>query len=241
MRNIWRKFMEGKNILTTSLISAFALIIGGIIGNYIGYKGAEKNANAQITAAWEGAQGQIRSAQEAAEAQITSAWIPARATETAEVRLTKVALSATPNPESTKTSINSPTLPYSDAIIVMTNFYNWINNAGNSDDLIKSWNLETTGENGFQQREWAAGKLSNFQYFWWQWKVQYKLFDCGSNVVIAEIVYYSRNTKITPTPSESTKIFKFQLVVDDDRQLKIDSSTSIEGPGVECILSISNP
>jgi len=168
-----------------------------------------------------------------------AAYGPIYATETAESRLTQFALSATPNPESTSTPILSPTPQYSDAIVVIENFYGWINESGNMADLIRSWNLETSGENGFQCKEAAGCSFSQFQDDWWKWKVLYKLYDCGSNIVDAKLQTYSRDPILATTPGSPFYI-RYQLA-DVAGQLKINGGVPIEGPGADCPLIISSP
>jgi hypothetical protein len=242
--------MNKNQVIITSIIGALGLLLGTILGNYLSYKGAEKNANAQITAAWEDAQAQIESAQEAAQAQIksaqevakaqiTSVWAPIRATETAEFRLTQIILSSTPYLTSTSIPVSTPTPKYSDAIVVINNFYSWINDAGNKADLSRSWNLETTGIYGYQCKEAAGCEFPNFQDFWWKWKTYYKLYDCGSNIVDVELQYYSRNPILATTP-ESIFYIRYQLI-DVNGPLKINGAAIIEGPGADCPLIISTP
>jgi hypothetical protein len=203
--------------LKVAIVGGFCLIVGAVIG------------------VW----GTKTAAQKAADAQVTAAWIPIHATETAEARLTQIALSATPYPTSTETPVFTPTPAYSDAINVMNNFFSWINNAGNKDDLKRSWDLETSGINGLQCREAAGCSFSSFQDWWWKWKVQYKLYDCGSNVVNVEVRYFLRDVLLASTPL-APEYCRYQLV-DDHGQLKLNRGDNIEGPGADCSLTITVP
>ena len=148
-------------------------------------------------------------------------------------------LSNTPTESMTLTPSATPTPKYSDAIIVMNNFYSWINNAGNKDDLRKSWELETSGVNGLQCSESAGCDFIKFRDWWWDWKVQYKLYDCGSNIVDTEQRYYRRDPKLATTPTAPIYI-RYQLVVDSG-ELKINSGHGVEGPGSDCQLKVQGP
>lgn len=147
----------------------------------------------------------------------------------------------TPTPSPTPTLPPTPTQTpaYSDAIIVMNNFFSWINDAGNKEDLRRSWDLETSGAYGLQCREAAGCEFSNFQDWWWQWNVQYKLYDCGFNIVDAELSYYSRDPLLATTPS--TPIFMRHQLIDDHGQLKLNRVDYIEGSGADCHLTITAP
>jgi hypothetical protein len=215
-------------------------VIGVIIGAILGYLGTKASADAQIQAA-----------KENANAQITAVWIqvygPINATQTVEAKSTENALSIVKSPpinfsstDAVTTTQEAPTPePFSEAITVMNQFYTWINNAGNKDDLLKSWNLETSGINGLQCQEAAGCEYINFRDWWWEWKIQYKLYDCGSNIVDTEQRYYKRDPKLATTPTVPVYI-RYQLV-NDSGELKLNRGYGIEGPGSECRLKVSVP
>lgn len=127
----------------------------------------------------------------------------------------------------------------SNAVVVVSNFYSWVNNAQNKDDFRKAWELETSGPNGLQCREASACQYSKFQDSWWLWKVQYKLYDCGSNVVDAELRYYRRDPGIAS--ASITPIYVRYQLVEVAGELKIDKGQEIGHPGADCILAISVP
>jgi len=139
----------------------------------------------------------------------------------------------------TETTSPTSTPSFSEAITVMNNFYSWINDAGNKDDLMRSWNLETSGINGFQCREAAGCDFKKFSDFWFDLKVQYKLYDCGSNLVDVEIRTYNRNPLLASTPTAPT-YFRYQLV-EVNSELKINKGIAIEGHGADCKLQVSVP
>ena len=220
---------------TFNLGSAIIGVIGIIVGAVLGYLGTKASADAQI-----------RAAQESANGQITAVWIqvygPIYTTQTAEARATErvevAAVTETLHPQLVEPESTS-TQSFSNAIIVMNNFYEWINTARNKNDLLRSWNLETSGINGFQCREAAGCNFSNFQNTWWEQKIQYKLYDCGSNLVDAQLRYYKRDPLLASTPTAPIYL-RYQLV-DIDGELKINKAESINGPGAECELTISVP
>ena len=221
-----------------NLWSAIIGVGGVIIGAALGYFGTKASADAQI-----------RVAQENANAQVTAVWIqvygPIYTTQTVEARSTERAMlvTFTPIPTSTDTPIaaleGTPTESLTDAIIVMNNFYSWINNAGNKDDLLKSWNLETSGLNGFQCREAAGCEFARFRDIWWELKVQYKLYDCGSNLVDVEVRTYHRDPLLASTPNPPFFV-RYELV-NVNGELLINRGTGIEGPSADCELAVSVP
>ena len=221
-----------KKLEPPNLWSAIIGVIGLIIGAVFGYFGNKVSADAQI-----------RVAQENANAQITAVWIqvygPIYTTQTAEVKAVGRALSITPADNATVTPEETPTKSFSNAILVMNNFYDWINNARNRDDLLKSWNLETSGPNGLQCNEVSGCDFSKFSDFWLQWNVQYKLYDCGSNIVDTEQSYYDKDPKLATTPT--TPAFVRYQLVEDQGELKLNRGTIIEAPGADCKLEISVP
>jgi hypothetical protein len=158
-----------------------------------------------------------------------------------DIRLSPVQarIIGTASSESNGVSIITPTPALSNAIIVVNNFYSWINNAQNKDDLRKAWDLETSGPNGLQCREASGCQYSKFQDSWWLWKVQYKLYDCSSNLVDVELRYFKRDPSITSTPIAPLYV-RYQLV-QVAGELKIDKGQKIGSPGADCTLAISVP
>lgn len=158
-----------------------------------------------------------------------------------DIRLSPVQamISGTVASESNGVSTIDPTPTLSNAIVAVNNFYRWVNDAQTRDDLKKAWDLETSGPAGLQCREASACQYSNFQDSWWVWKVQYKLYDCGSNQVDAELRYYKRDTSIATAPTDPIYV-RYQLV-EAEGELKIDKGQKIGAPGADCILEISVP
>lgn len=151
-------------------------------------------------------------AQETAE---TAMW-----TATSSIATSTVSPSATPD---------SFTVAYSPAVIAVDRFFRGINEAQTAADLVSSWELESRA---FQQIEPAKGDVTDFQKFWLEWKVQYELYDCGSNTVATAQIYYPRNPNSTATPLR--QFYQEYTLVQEDGQLKIDSSNRIASPGPSC-------
>lgn len=223
-----------QNNLRPIIINGLFLLAGALLG----YLGTRTSADAQI-----------RIAQENANVQLTNVWVqvygPINAAQTVEARSTERATLVTFTPVSTSTDTpiaaldGTPTGSLSPAVDVMNNFYSWINNAGNKDDLLRSWNLETSGTNGFQCREAAGCEFTKFRDTWWDLKVQYNLYDCGSNVVDVEVRTYHRNPLLASTPN--APFFVRYELVNVSGELLINRGTGIEGPGADCDLAISVP
>ena len=142
-------------------------------------------------------------------------------------------------PSESDNVLATTTLEISNAVNVVNNFYSWINIAQNKEDFRKAWDLETSGPNGLQCREASHCLYSNFQDSWWLLKVEYKLYDCGSNLVDAEIRYYRRDPEITTALTDPIYV-RYQLV-EVARELKIDSGHLLGAPGADCQLEISVP
>jgi|WetSurMetagenome_2_1015567.scaffolds.fasta_scaffold1215914_2 hypothetical protein len=72
-----------------------------------------------------------------------------------------------------------------------------------------------------------------FEKYWLAFQVQYKLYDCGSHTVAAELVYYTRGK--APKPNPQTHYLQYDLV-DENGQLKIDRGDSKSGISNRCTL-----
>ena len=182
---------------------------------------------------------------------IEAALKPIEATQTAEALHTLVAMTqqysleiitSTPSylptdtPTVTFTFSPSATPEYSSAIKTMDNFFSLINNAQSKADLIYSWSLETSE---FQCAEAAKCNLSKFQDFWMQFKVNYKLYDCGYNIVDTEQTYYPRDPLSTsgPRPSFSARYVLKEI----GGQLKINNTEITLAPNPLCELRVAVP
>jgi len=170
--------------------------------------------------------------------------LPIVATQTAEAKSTEKAILGM----ITETSLSSisetpsiditPTGSLSNAVIVVSKFYDWINEATTKDDFLRSWKLETEGINGMQCTD-SHCDFSKFADYWWEWKVTYKLYNCGSNIVHAGVQYYPRYSVSAATLTAPYHI-RFRLL-EVDGELKLNDLTVVEGPGAECKLELSVP
>jgi hypothetical protein len=172
--------------------------------------------------------------------------LPIVATQTAEAKSMEKAALVSPSATLASSFTDTPTIvestpteSFSNAIIVVNNYYDWINTATNTDDFLRSWHLETEGTNGMQCKETTGCDYSKFANFWWAWKTKYELYDCGSNIVHADVRYYLRDPLLVATPTAPYHI-RFQLL-EVNGDLKIDETMPIEGPGADCKLVISVP
>ena len=134
---------------------------------------------------------------------------------------------ATPAPTSTPVGAISP------AVRALDEYYREINEARSQNDFNKPWDMLTNQEQcNFRYK----CELSYFQDFWGKSKVRYRLYDCGSDRVLAEEMYYPRegdsNSAVT-----GTKFWKFQLVELEGRWM-IDDTSAKQGPLAECSLVI---
>jgi len=124
----------------------------------------------------------------------------------------------------------------SPAVQTMDQYYQYINNAKNSDDLGKAWTLMTIN---LKCNPNDRCNFVQYQNYWWQLKVQYKLYDCGSNTIDTELIYYSRKAD-GPLSSAQTEYIRYQLI-EEAGQLMLDSGEPIEAIGANCELAVSAP
>lgn len=125
---------------------------------------------------------------------------------------------------------------FSSSVETVDQYYRYINNAGNSDDLGKAWAMM------MPTLKCNPGDRCNFVRFqshWWQLKAQYKLYECGSNTINAEVIYYPRKSA-GPHSSAQTEFIQYQ-VVDENGQMKLDKGELIEEIDAECTLAVTVP
>jgi len=84
--------------------------------------------------------------------------------------------------------------------------YKLINDAWTEDDLTESWNIWTHNAQCYPREQCG---LFRFQDGRWSSKVLYKLYECGSNRVVAEELRYPRKGDV-PTAGEAQD-WKYQL------------------------------
>jgi len=146
-----------------------------------------------------------------------------------------LAATSTNKPVSTVTSTLTPYPTPSPHILMMDQYYKHINNAGNSDELKKAWDLLTAK---LQCHLYEDCKFVHYKEWWWKWKVQYKLYDCGSLIIQTELRYYRRDSGTNATLTAPAYV-KYWLV-DDRGQLKIDSGLVTNKPDAECSQTASS-
>jgi hypothetical protein len=107
-------------------------------------------------------------------------------------------------------------------------YFQYINNAGIDDDLRRAWDLMTTK---LQDNPSDQGRFETYQRFWWGEQVRYKLYDCASDTVAAELIFFSRNT--TPDLSKTPEYMLYELV-EENGQLKLDRASRETGISSYC-------
>jgi hypothetical protein len=126
-------------------------------------------------------------------------------------------------------STPAPTLdPISPPVRTVDQYFKYINNAAIQDDLQRAWDLLTEK---LQCNKSDQCQFSTYSKFWWQVQVQYTLYDCGSNTVAAELIYYGRDK--TPRPNTKPTFLSYE-VLEQNGQLKLNSATTISGISAYC-------
>ena len=123
----------------------------------------------------------------------------------------------------------------SPAVQTVDQYFKYINNAGIDDDLQRAWNLLTTK---LQCNPTNQCVFDSYRDFWWKLQAHYKLYDCGSNTVSAEIIYYNRNA--TPNLGKSPDYMSYELL-EEDGQLKLNSASVETGISAYCEFTPVSP
>jgi hypothetical protein len=121
------------------------------------------------------------------------------------------------------------------AVQTLDQYFGYINDAGIPDDLRAAWDLLTPT---LQCNPSDQCNFVHYRDFWWQFQVQYKLYDCDANVVTAELIYYSRGGQ--PNPSRSPAYVTYELL-NENSQLKLESAKKATGVSAFCELAVSVP
>lgn len=155
-------------------------------------------------------------------------------------------LAATSLPTESGTAVTAPGIKVdmfsaqqsslSPAIQTMDQYYRYINEARNSDDLGKAWDLLTIN---LKCNPSDRCNFIQYQDYWWQFRIQYKLYDCGSNTIDTEVIYYARKSS-GPISLARADLTRYQLI-DEKGQLKLNSGEAIDQVGATCKLAVSVP
>jgi hypothetical protein len=124
----------------------------------------------------------------------------------------------------------------SPAAELVDQYYRYINGAHNSDELGKAWSLATLN---FKCNPSDRCNFVQYQDYWWQFKLQYKLYDCGADTIDSELIYYARKAA-GPIASARPEYLRYKLI-EDNGQLKLNSADAIEQIGADCKLAVSVP
>jgi len=123
----------------------------------------------------------------------------------------------------------------SPAVQTVDQYFKYINNAGIDDDLQRAWSLLTTK---LQCNPSNQCVFDSYRDFWWKLQAHYKLYDCSSNTVAAEIIYYNRNA--TPNLSKTPDYMMYELL-EEDGQLKLNSASVETGISAYCEFTPVSP
>ncbi|RJP47726.1 MAG: hypothetical protein C4583_16375 [Anaerolineaceae bacterium] len=148
--------------------------------------------------------------------------------------LAACAPSATPTP--TPVADESAISP---AVITVDMFYTFINAAQSPEELGLPWNMLTIEE---QCNPRDDCDLTNFTNTWWESMAAYRLYSCGTDIIVVEEMLYARDAA-QPTTMTDSRFWTFELI-DNDGLFLINKRYPVKGPGEECILAIdrvSNP
>ena len=135
---------------------------------------------------------------------------------------------ATPAPTEEVAAATATESPISPAVQTVYQYFSYINNAGIDDDLQRAWDLLTTK---LQCNPANQCVFDSYRDFWWKLQLRYKLYDCGSNSVAAEMIYYNRNT--TPNLNKKPDYMMYELI-DENGQLKLNSASVETGISAYC-------
>jgi hypothetical protein len=141
-----------------------------------------------------------------------------------------VVLSASCTPFSTNVPTVTPTSSGSNAVETIDTFYTLINNAQTENDLVQPWHMMTLEEQCNPRDQCMSYR---FQDRWWPNKVLYKLYDCGSNSVVAQEMQYPRDADVSA--AGNAQYWKYQLVEAEDAML-ISDIRKAQVPGNDCVL-----
>ncbi len=135
-----------------------------------------------------------------------------------------------PTSASTAASSAEVKLP---VVQIVETYYKQINAAQSPNDLGKPWDLLSTKE---QCNPRDGCDLSYFQTRWWEWKVIYKIYECGSNTVIVEESRYPREAD-PATATLKSSFVRFQLIQGEEKIFINKRQTVIE-MDEGCVLAI---
>lgn len=115
-------------------------------------------------------------------------------------------------------------------------YYKQINDAQSPNDLIKLWDMPSSEEQC--NPRYGGCDLSNFQTWWWKWKVIYKIYECGTNTVMAEESRYPREAD-PATATLKVSFIRFQLLQGDEK-IFITKGQAVPQLDAGCVLAIDS-
>ncbi len=129
------------------------------------------------------------------------------------------------------TAFPTPTLVTLPDTITLSFYFYWINHTGSKgnqwDDsiLLSAWE-ETTVD--FRCKEFGGCDYETFRDYWLNWKVQGTLYECGSSVVDAELIYYPKDE--ASGLQTIGPFFRRYILVEESGVQKINEAVDIQGP-----------
>ena len=138
--------------------------------------------------------------------------------------------SCAPTPAPVYLPTLAPTDAASSAVAMIDSFYTVINTAQTKDDLSKLWNMLTLDE---QCNALYQCNMDRFQDKLWQAKGPYRLYDCGSNIIVAEETRYPQSDSSSATP-DAPRFWHYELMQTEDGFLISDVSVA-QAPGEGCV------
>jgi len=138
-------------------------------------------------------------------------------------------------PGATEVPTVTPVGAVSTAVETVDAYLTLINDAQTDYDFNEPWSMLTPAGQCSDPRDFCT--MFNFGDRMIKWKTVYKLFDCGSNLVLAEEFLYPREAE--PSSASTPQYWKYQVVENDDGWLISDI---YRGKGLEddCFLAIDN-
>jgi len=138
-------------------------------------------------------------------------------------------------PNATEVPTATPIGAVSAAVETVDRYLTLINDAQTDFDFNEPWNMLTPEGQCIDPRDWCT--MFNFGERMMKWRSVYSLFDCGSNLVLAEEFRYPREAE--PPDISTPQYWKYQVVENDDVWLINDI---YKGQGIEdeCYLAVDN-
>jgi len=138
-------------------------------------------------------------------------------------------------PNATEVPTMTPVGTVSAAVETVDRYLTLINDAQTDYDFNEPWSMLTPAGQCSDPRDFCT--MFNFGDRMIKWTTVYRLFDCGSDLVLAEEFLYLREAE--PSSDSTLQYWKYQVVENDD-VLLINDIYREKGLKDECFLAIDN-